>query len=318
MKPALERSIAIATAPDVSPDTNGALTIVDSTPVEVAQVERQVQAIQGLMKRVMKEKVHFGTIPGCGDKFALLKPGAEKICMLFRLIPDCEEHISELGNGHREYRIITRLRDPLGRLMGFGVGSCSTMEKKYRYRNGDAILTDKPVPPSYWKLKDSDPKAAKQLLGGFNFTHKKNEEGKWVIAEIPRDSVKENPDIADTYNTVYKMAKKRSLIDATLTATAASDIFEQRDDDDAGDEAPAPSASERQAQVTEPVSGRSFTYNLRSLDAKKQENNRIFLLKQGCKEVEPNIWTCPNRIASLDSHLVGSVEVIEEESHAEA
>jgi len=37
----------------------------------------------------------------------------------------------------------------------------------------------------------------------------------------------ENTDLADTYNTVLKMAKKRALVDATLTATAASDIFNQ-------------------------------------------------------------------------------------------
>ena len=37
----------------------------------------------------------------------------------------------------------------------------------------------------------------------------------------------ENEDIADVYNTVLKMAKKRAHIDAMLTATAASDIFTQ-------------------------------------------------------------------------------------------
>jgi hypothetical protein len=37
----------------------------------------------------------------------------------------------------------------------------------------------------------------------------------------------ENPDIADTYNTVLKMAKKRAHVDAMITATAASDIFTQ-------------------------------------------------------------------------------------------
>ena len=35
----------------------------------------------------------------------------------------------------------------------------------------------------------------------------------------------DNP--ADHYNTVLKMAKKRALVDAVLTATAASDIFTQ-------------------------------------------------------------------------------------------
>lgn len=37
----------------------------------------------------------------------------------------------------------------------------------------------------------------------------------------------ENPDIADTYNTVFKMAKKRAFVDAVKSTTAASDIFTQ-------------------------------------------------------------------------------------------
>ena len=41
----------------------------------------------------------------------------------------------------------------------------------------------------------------------------------------------ENPDIADCYNTVLKMAYKRALVAATLNATAASDIFIQDLDD---------------------------------------------------------------------------------------
>jgi hypothetical protein len=37
----------------------------------------------------------------------------------------------------------------------------------------------------------------------------------------------ENTDIADVYNTVIKMSKKRAYVDATITACAASDIFTQ-------------------------------------------------------------------------------------------
>ena len=41
----------------------------------------------------------------------------------------------------------------------------------------------------------------------------------------------ENPDIADAYNTVLKMSKKRAHVDAIITATAASDIFVQDEED---------------------------------------------------------------------------------------
>jgi hypothetical protein len=49
----------------------------------------------------------------------------------------------------------------------------------------------------------------------------------------------ENEDIADVYNTVLKIAKKRAHIDATLTVTGAADLFTQDliDEDDAGRDA---------------------------------------------------------------------------------
>jgi len=48
----------------------------------------------------------------------------------------------------------------------------------------------------------------------------------------------ENEDIADCYNTVLKIAKKRAHIDATLTVTGAADLFTQDLIDE--DEAPRP------------------------------------------------------------------------------
>ena len=59
----------------------------------------------------------------------------------------------------------------------------------------------------------------------------------------------ENPDIADTYNTVLKMAKKRAHVDAIITVTAASDIFTQ-DVEDLLPEQPQPGQSS--AKKTKP------------------------------------------------------------------
>lgn len=47
---------------------------------------------------------------------------------------------------------------------------------------------------------------------------------KWINNQSVRE---ENPDIADTWNTVLKMAKKRAFVDAVKSTTAASDIFTQ-------------------------------------------------------------------------------------------
>lgn len=193
-------------------------------PINEKQLQAQVNAIQRAMQQVMKDGTHYGTVPGCGDKPTLLKPGAEKLSLMFRLIASFDVQREDLPGGHREYTITCTLRSPSGELLGQGVGSCSTMESKYRYRQAErkcpecgvvAIIKGRPEYGGGWicfgkkggcgaKYKDGDAVIEKQALGRV-----------------------ENPDIADCYNTVLKIAKKRAHVDATLTTTAASDIFTQ-------------------------------------------------------------------------------------------
>ena len=197
-----------------------------ATAMSVQQVLGQVSLIQQIMGAAMKDGEHFGKIPGCGDKPTLLKPGAEKLCLTFRLAPtyDVEEKMAE--RGHREYRVQCALTSILtGAFIGQGVGVCSTMEAKYRFRLGAADVTDKPVPRAYWDVRQEDPAKAQELIGGKGFTVKKVEGKGWMIAKGGEKVEHDNP--ADHYNTVLKMAKKRALVDAVLTATAASDIFTQ-------------------------------------------------------------------------------------------
>ena len=197
-----------------------------ATAMSVQQVLGQVSLIQQIMGAAMKDGEHYGKIPGCGDKPTLLKPGAEKLCLTFRLAPtyEVEEKIAE--RGHREYRVQCALTSILtGTFIGQGVGICTTMEAKYRFRVGAAEPTDKPVPRAYWDVRQEDPAQAQLLIGGKGFTVKKVEGQGWMIAKGGEKVEHDNP--ADHYNTVLKMAKKRALVDAVLTATAASDIFTQ-------------------------------------------------------------------------------------------
>ena len=188
---------------------------------------KQVAIIQTVMNRVMQKDQHYGIIPGCGDKPTLLKPGAEKLTMTFRLAPKFHVTERDLGKGHREYEVKTELISIVtGGFIGEGLGSCSTMESKYRFRNAEPELTDKPVPKKYWDLRKAGKAEAQKMLGGKGFVPKKNDAGQWVIAKHTGERVEhDNP--ADYYNTCLKIAKKRSIVDATLTATAASDIFTQ-------------------------------------------------------------------------------------------
>lgn len=163
-------------------------------------IHAQVQRIQQVMEAVMKDGTHYGLVPGCGDKPTLLKAGAEKLMMTFRLAADPE--IDDLSKeGVRRYRVRTRITSQSsGVFIGTGVGECSSEEEKYGWRAA--------VSPAEYEAADPLDRRLK---------YKYNVE--------PIRQVRTNP--ADIANTVLKMAKKRSLVDAILTVTAASDIFTQ-------------------------------------------------------------------------------------------
>jgi hypothetical protein len=194
-------------------------------PMGVGEILAQVDLIQQVMKNVMRQDEHYGVIPGTGNKPSLLKPGAEKLLMTFRMVPRYEIQVVDLGNGHREYEITANLESLItGQFVGSGVGNCNTMETKYRYRTGPAESTGQPVPKGYWDRRKSDPKAAQALIGGAGYAARKID-GNWEIVIQGERVEHDNP--ADFYNTVKKMAKKRALVDAALTVTSASDIFTQ-------------------------------------------------------------------------------------------
>lgn len=206
-----------------------------TTPLRAVDVRAQVNLIQEVMREVMQGPgrddngreipgVHYGLVPGCGDKPTLLQPGAHKLLMTFRLVADPDMTLVPMAQGHREVRCKVKIYSQGGMFLGAGVGTCSTMEGKYRFRTGPVEYTDKPVPREYWDLRQSHPAKAKALLGE-GLTAKKNDAGVWVCARQGEKVEHDNP--ADYYNTVEKMAYKRALVSATLTVTAASDIFTQ-------------------------------------------------------------------------------------------
>lgn len=204
------------------PKQTTAMQIVNGNDYMMGLNELKTRAnmVTNIKRDIMRENIHWGKVPGCGDKPTLLKNGAELLCMAFKLAPDAKVEIADLGNGHREYTVTTTLTSIVtGTPIATGLGSCSTMESKYRYRGAELVNTGKLVPQEYWDERDPE------LLGGKGFVAKKNEKGKWAI--YAKGERKENTDIADVYNTVLKMASKRSLVDATLKATGGSCEFTQ-------------------------------------------------------------------------------------------
>ncbi len=187
-------------------------------------MKAQVALIQDVMKSVMRDGEHFGKIPGCGDKPTLLQPGAQKLIMTFRLVPDPEVTVIDLPNEHREYRVKVNLTTQNGIFLGAGVGSCTTMEGKFRYRKADLTCPE--------CGKATIIKGRAEYGGGWICYKTKGGCGKkWTDDDNPFKGVNldriEHDNPADYYNTCEKMAYKRALVSATLTVTAASDIFTQ-------------------------------------------------------------------------------------------
>ena len=219
----------------------GALSIVD--------VKSQVNLIQHIMREVMQEGEHYGAIPGFDSKKkSLFKAGAEKLCLVFRLDPQYEIETKQNGIHREIVSKCTLYHIPTGQRYGSGMGSCSTMESKYAYRtaaakcpqcHAEAIIKGKEEYGGGWVCyKKKGGCGAKFLDDDTQITGQ-------VVGRIP------NEDVADQYNTVLKMANKRSLVAAVLNTNAASDIFTQDIEDMATDVIPTSAQKAKQRTVPE-------------------------------------------------------------------
>ncbi|MGH8650225.1 MAG: hypothetical protein ACREUP_13130, partial [Burkholderiales bacterium] len=212
------------------------LIVPERTPValeerSVEDVMAQMEKVRQLMSGVLKEGEHYGVIPGTGGadpekkpKPTLLQPGAQKLCFMFRLAPRYVITRNDLPNGHREFEIRCELvHAGTGQVIGEGVGSCSTMESKYRWRMAERSCPDCGKDTIKRSKYDDKGWYCFAKIGGCGAQFAAVD-ARIIGQEVGR---KENPDIADVYNTVLKIAKKRAFVDATLTATAAGDSFTQ-------------------------------------------------------------------------------------------
>lgn len=225
--------------------------IADYAPINAGQYQQRVNLIQEVMRQVMKEETHYGTLPGC-PKPSLYKPGAEVLRVTFNLgqsIPNWQ--VKDLPGGHREAIVTIAIKDQRERIVSEGIGSCTTLESKYRYRKGEGENTGKFVPKEYWDAKRANNlNKMHEILGGKGYATRKVD-GLWYIFKAGDEKV-EHTDPADYYNTILKMAKKRAFVDAILTATGASDIFTQDIEDMDLDDEAKPAQQPKAAAPREP------------------------------------------------------------------
>lgn len=179
--------------------------------VRLGEMKQKLELVQKFFKDIMIKDVDYGVIPGT-PKPTLYKPGAEKLCELYNfaiLIAEKDEE-KDLKTGYYRAKLVIRLvHRGTGTLIAEGTGEANVYESKYRWR----WAYEKDLPRGI----DKDSLVYKEFESKSGGTFKK-----YRI---------ENADLFDQWNTVLKMAKKRALVDATLSATRSSGIFSQAEDE---------------------------------------------------------------------------------------
>lgn len=248
----------------------------------VAEAIERKHQINGYIAGIMKEGDDYGQMPGDSRQNAkkvLLKPGAEKLCSVFGLVPQyIKETVIEDWTGaehggeplfYYEYRCLLYRG---GRAMGEAIGSANSWETKYRYRwvtedhvpavvgaDGLHLLPKKGgrisepkfaidkaetsgrygKPMSHWQAFRD------AIANGTATPIAKPKKGGGTMEAWEIDSTLyriPNPDVADVVNTLQKMAQKRALVAAVLVVTNCSDAFTQDIEDFEQPEVVAPIA----------------------------------------------------------------------------
>lgn len=178
----------------------------------VSDIISHVAMVQEVMRAVMKEGVHYGIIPGTGDKPTLYKQGAEVLCMAFR-VADVYQ-VEDLSTADMvRYRVTCIGNHQLsGTVLGSGMGEASSNEEKYKWR--------KAYEPEF----NETPANLRRKKTGYNKQKREN----YTVFQVRTEP-------ADLANTVLKMANKRAKVAMTINVTACGDMFNQdlEDMDDA-------------------------------------------------------------------------------------
>lgn len=111
---------------------NASLSLIDSVDLNAVQTTlAKINQFQMVVQNTLKANHDYGVIPGT-SKPTLLKPGAEKIQMLFGVTSEYEvtERIQDYDKGFFAFTVVCRIYKNDMKITE-GVGHCNTREKKY-------------------------------------------------------------------------------------------------------------------------------------------------------------------------------------------
>jgi hypothetical protein len=207
--------------------------------LSIDQMIARRTAIVEITRKLLKVDHDFGTIPGTQKKnedgtpssknHTLLKPGAEKLCSLFGLVPEFDDYrvTEDWDRGLFYYAYVCRLTRN-GRTVASGIGSANSREKKYRR---GARACPECGAPTIKRSKYPPRDAAQGTPPGWYCHEKAGGCGRQFAADDQRilesGATVDPAESCDLINTLQKMAQKRALVAATLIATNASEFFTQ-------------------------------------------------------------------------------------------
>lgn len=260
--------------------------LVAKDEISIEELVKQGAIVEEAMRRTMKPDIHYGHIPGIA-KPTLLKPGAEKLNVLFRLAPSYVSDKTWHEDGHLTVIakcVLTHI--PTGLIVAEGEGLCSTRESKYAFRQGKRTCPDCNAEAIVRSTKNSAYYCISNEGGcghRFNFgTDKAKALDGQDVSRVP------NPDLADSYNTVLKMADKRALLAAVLNGTAASDIFTQDLNEEDGATASGSETTTSGGRAPQQAS-REFQVDHDFLEGAIQGENWVPRLAEGLKAMYATI-----------------------------
>lgn len=167
----------------------------------------------------------YGIIPGT-SKRTLLKPGAEKLIQLFYCTPryTITSKVENYETGLFSYHFKCEILNNDGHIVAEGVGFASTYESKFRWKTSERTCP---------KCGKATIIAGKEEYGGgwLCWAKKGGCNAKFTAEDRSitdqQTGQEQNPDIVDKINTVYKIAKKRAVVDAAISLARCSDLFTQ-------------------------------------------------------------------------------------------
>jgi len=120
--------------------------------MSVRDIIARAEVIRDVMKKAMKNNVHYGKIPNT-QKPSLWQPGAELLTMMFQISVGTEIDADLSAPDVVRYRIRATATNAAGAFLGSAIGECSSDEEKYKWR--------KPACPAEFDAEQTDWKSLK-------------------------------------------------------------------------------------------------------------------------------------------------------------